>query len=451
MTDDISRRGFLATSAALAGTIALPGHGLAAQGGGGDYRALVAVMMRGGLDAHDCLIPTDPAGYGDWAKARAAILDGGAPNRDRASLLPLEGLGQSFGFAPELEALMPYFNDGRLAIVPNIGPLVEPTDARSLSGNRKRLLPPRIGSHNDQQSVWEGLSAEGARWGWGGRIIDAVAPNERFAAIPIDQNALFTYGRDSRPVVVGAGKVKPPLGASDKLYGSKVLPQLLREHLSSGAVGRTNILARDIAQFQQRALDDYMMLSELLKDDETGSNVRIEGNGLSQELSAVASLIANRGALGARRQVFFVQASGTFDTHARQMNILPGQQTQIATALARFQEALDTMGLGEQVTTFTMSDFGRTLVSNRSGTDHGWGGHSYVLGGAGRGGRAVGTIPPSATGHDHDYRRGSLIPQFAIEQMGADLARWMGVAEADLDAIFPQLGRFDRHGVSLFG
>jgi uncharacterized protein (DUF1501 family) len=442
----VTRRNLLKAAAGGLGAAALPGSALAYASS--DYRAIVAVMMRGGLDSQDCLIPTDPTGYASWAKARAALLAPGAPNRDRSALLPLEGLGQSFGLAPELEALMPLYREGRLAIVPNIGPLEETTSRRGVR-DKTALIPPRIASHNDQQSVWEGLEAEGARWGWGGRLIDAVAPLDRFGAVSIQRNTLFTAGKSSRPVVVGTGAIKTPFGQEHK-FGSREIPTILAEHFASAGGGRSNLLMQDLAAFQRRAIEDYTLLGALLSDHPIRNAVEIPGNGLSVELAQVAALIANRDALGAKRQVFFVQAHGTFDTHSRQMSLLPQGQLQVATALASFQSALDELGVASNVTTFTMSDFGRTLVSNPSGTDHGWGGHSFVLGGAVNGGRAVAPLPPSEVEHDQDFRRGALIPTLAIEQMGAELGRFLGVAETDLDEIFPKLNRFDRHGVSLF-
>ena len=182
-----------------------------------------------------------------------------------------------------------------------------------------------------------------------------------------------------------------------------------------------------------------------------GEVVKISGNKLSEQLAAVMSMVRARSYHKAKRQVFVVSMSG-FDTHKNEVSSLPPRQVQLAEALARFDAALEKKGDGDKVTTFTVSDFGRTLAANASGTDHGWGGHHFVVGGAVKGGRVVGELTPPTLDHDQAWaKRGGLIPTIAIEQYGAALGRWFGVPASDLGAVFPNLGRFDANAVDIFG
>lgn len=446
MTD---RRTFLKTSLAAGVTMsALPAF---AQKPADDYKALVCVMLMGGMDSQDCLVPTGPADYERWAKLRSSLLeplsDG---SRARENLMALGEGGQGFGFVPELDGLAQLYRRGDLAVVANAGPLIEPVTKRELESDRSKR-PPRLASHNDQRSIWQTMAPEGAPTGWGGRMLDALGKGSDLSGVSIKANASFVVGETAPGVTIAPGGVKLPFGVGRTgKKGPTELSRLLEEHFRGVGQNPSGIFERDVLVAQRRAYDVSVQLSGLLEETSAGDNAKLAQNRLSEQLAMVAKLISVHKQLGLSRQVFAVRLGG-FDTHRNQFGTLPKLQKVLGDALLAFQDSLNGLGVANNVTTFTISDFGRTLVSNATGTDHGWGGHAYVMGGAVSGGRVVGKIPPYAVGHDHDWRRGAMIPTISIEQYGASLGSWFGLDADGLNAVFPNLGRFDRDAVRLFG
>jgi len=400
-------------------------------------------MLFGGMDSQDCLVPTAAQPYATWRKARTSLLDGvDLPNRDRSSLIGLGKRGQGFGFVPELSGFAELYNRGDLAVVANAGPLIQSTTRQEIV-DRTAFLPPRLASHNDQRSIWETLSGEGAATGWGGRMIDQLSVGSDLASIAIKGAASFVVGNSSPGVTIPPGGVKLPFGTARKDF--KAAPQLskmLEQHFRGVNASTQGVFEEDVLNYQRRAYDSTVKLAALLKKNKAGDTARIKRNRLSEQLAMVAKLISVREQLGLSRQVFAVRLGG-FDTHRNQFGQLPVLQQQLSEALLAFQNTLNEMGVAKQVTTFTASDFGRTLVSNPTGTDHGWGGHHFVMGGAVRGGKVVGEIPPYDVGHDLDWRRGAMIPSISIEQYGGELGRWFGLDNDQLAGVFPNIGRFD--------
>ncbi len=449
---EILRTGLLGGAGLWAAT--LPGMAAMAQGAGG-YKALVCVMLAGGMDGHDFVIPSDEAGYAEFAKVRERLLELYAEEDDdsrrRERLLPLgqQGDGRAFGLPRSLQAFADRYADGRLAVAANVGPLEEPT-TRAQARAKTVRLPARLMSHNDQQSMWESLGIEGSVTGWGGRMADIVGDAASpFTAMSVSGNPTFLAGDRVFPYQMGTGGVREVRGTSGWAYGSNDISAKLREHFRAAAPQMNSLLASDFQNAQRRAVDATNDLAAIMKDTAAGDEVAADGNGLSRQLAAVAKVISLRSQIGLGRQVFFVKAGG-WDTHDQQAQKMPGLQRQLSEAMGRFYDWTAAQGIAADVTAFTVSDFGRTLTLNSSGTDHGWGGHHFVLGGAVHGGRIVGEVPPSVVDHDQDFGRGRMIPTIATEQYAGALGRWFGLSDGQLADVLPRWSRFDRNQVDLF-
>lgn len=415
----------------------------------GSYKALVCIMLNGGLDAHDTIVPTNKSGYETWAKHRSAILNG-APggSRDRSAILAMEGEG--FGFVPQMKPLADLYNRGRLAVVANSGPLEEMAVRRQVVDKTVRV-PVRLASHNDQRSMWVTNGPDGSPTGWGGRMLDAFGNRSDLSRISFVSNVPMVAGKSSPGVTLNPRAIRMPFAAGDdKKFRSTVLPDIIEEHYREAGSTSDNLLVRAMADAQRRNVEASRVLKDAAENQAAGDVARINGNPLAAQLAIVANIIAANATVGVDRQIFFVQLGG-FDTHANHFPRMPQLQKQLADAMSAFQRSIDQIGRSADVTTFTVSDFGRTLVSNASGTDHGWGGHHFVMGGAVSGGRVVGEIPPYDVGHDQDWTRGATIPTIAVEQYAAELGSWFGLSDSQLRSVFPKLSRFDQDAVRLFG
>ncbi|MEM1379550.1 MAG: DUF1501 domain-containing protein [Pseudomonadota bacterium] len=457
---NLSRRSFLRNSALTFGATSLaPMAALAADTSG--YKALVCVFLYGGCDSQDILINYDQPSYNQWAEARLPILQryaGGASEgaRARSNLLPLDLVNsrdfgsQRFALPPEMSGIKSLFDAGQAAIVPNVGPLIEPTTRRQVEDDTA-ILPSRLQSHNDQQSTWQAFSVEGAGQGWGGLILDAVEQSSPYTAISVTGQSVFLSGADTRQLQLSSsGKIERAFGTDRRVYRSDDVTDRLRAYYRQSADHLRNPMMRDLVGAQAKAIDDTETLASLLEQQQLGARVRIDGNRLSNQFATVADMISVRSALGLNRQIFFVGMGG-FDTHNDQAFRMPALLGSLSDAIASFQSVMNDAGLGNNVTTFTASDFGRTFTSNASGTDHGWGGHQIVVGGAVRGGRVLGAVPEPTVDHDQAYRnRGSLIPTISIDQYGSELGRWFGLSGSELDAVFPNRNRFDPLALPLF-
>ncbi|MGB1139831.1 MAG: DUF1501 domain-containing protein [Halioglobus sp.] len=413
------------------------------------YRALVCVFLFGGMDCHDTVLPFDQASYDDYADIRRELLQNyaalpGGSSRTRSALLPLEPAGNNFGgrqFAlpPQMSALHSLFKQGRAAVVGNVGPLVEPVNRNAFLANSADT-PARLFSHNDQQSTWMSFAPEGAQFGWGGRFGDAVrAANAEsvFSQVSLSGNAIFLTGDSVSPYQISPAGV-PAIRLIDA--APPQFASLFRDHFASAGSNRSNLFERDFIDISRVTLDANEILDAALRSG-SGLSTPFPGSGLGQQLRTVAETIAVRNELGAKRQVFFVAAGG-FDTHSNQANDLPGLQQAISDAIGAFYQATEELGVANDVTTFTAADFGRTLTVNGDGTDHGWGGHHFVVGGAVRGGDIYGDIPVSQLGHDQDAGNGRLIPTTSVEQFAAPLGRWFGLNGQELNEALPGLSAF---------
>jgi uncharacterized protein (DUF1501 family) len=502
---DASRRLFLRRAGALsmlgpvAGPLALnlSALGSAAAQSAADYKALVCVFLFGGNDAFNMVLATDATSFANYTAVRdqapesialrapGTAPDPSAPLASPARLggvqpiAPARAQGRSFALHPVMGSLRNLFDaDRRLAIVPNVGPLVMPTTKVQYADPR-HPRPARLFSHNDQQNTWQAFAPEGATRGWGGRIGDLLAAaNGRpvFTAVSAGGNAVWLAGDTVQQYQVGSGgAIRLGSDSNGRVYGSADVGAAL-QRIVSGTRG-THLFEQDLAAVSRRSIDAETTLRSALKPasdplfgtapasgsynpnsdpklqyDNPTSGAR-SFNPLAQQLQVVARMIdaGAGGATGARRQVFFVSLGG-FDTHDAQNRNHADLMARLAHALAYLDATLGSLGLRQQVTAFTASDFGRTFTSNGDGTDHGWGAHHFVLGGAVRGGDLYGRFPElglkNANNNNFDSSpdqlgNGSLLPGTSVDQLGATLARWMGLSDGQLLDIFPNLGRFD--------
>ena len=452
-TMNASRRAFLrkASSLSLAGAAApwalnLAALGEAAAQSATDYKALVCVFLYGGNDYANTLVPYDTVHHEQYRVLRAAlahsrttlgatVLDTMQPALDRY------GVPYQYALAPDLFSLMPLWKAGRLATLLNVGTLIQPTTKDQYRA-RSVPLPPKLFSHNDQQSVWQASAAEGATTGWGGRMGDLFeAANERstFTCVNVSGNAVFMSGRRAvQYQVTPAGSVA--LNAlRSPLFGSAAASQALRTLVT---VQRPHLMQAEHARTAARALEAHETLTAALAAGPGIATAFPAGNPLADQLRMVARMIGSAGALGARRQVFFVSLGG-FDNHDALMTTHTQLLGRVGSALAAFQDALTELRVADRVTTFTASDFGRTLTGNNDGSDHGWGSVQFVLGGAVQGGRHYGVAPVIANNGPDDVGQGRLLPTMAVDQMAATLGSWFGLSASQLLEVLPNLRNFD--------
>jgi len=420
-----------------------------------DYRALVCVFLFGGMDCHDTVIPFDTASYQNYAGIRSSLLNSyaalpGGSNRTQSDLLALQTLsaqsgGREFALPAEMSGLHNLFTQGNAAIVGNVGPLLEPTTRSMFDGNVGNL-PARLFSHNDQQSTWMSFAPEGSQLGWGGLFGDAAinsSANDQgiFSQISLAGNSVFLTGDIVSPYQISAGGV-PSIRLIDATRNQfpVAIQNAVRDHFAATGIDPNNLFEKDLIDLSRISLDANDTLDAALVE---GSSVAtaFPASPLGGQLRAVAETIAVRETLGAKRQVFFV-ALGGFDTHSAQAADLPGLQRDIGDSLSAFFTATQELGLEDQVTAFTAADFGRTLTVNGDGTDHGWGSHHFVVGGAVKGGDIYGAIPEAELGHAQDAGNGRLIPTTSVEQFAEPLGRWFGLTESELQQALPRLSNF---------
>ncbi|MEM6580254.1 MAG: DUF1501 domain-containing protein [Pseudomonadota bacterium] len=464
-----TRRQFLRLSAAapmamaggsmLGSMASMQSHAMDTDG----YKALVCVFLFGGMDCHDTVLPYDQSSYNDYASVRSTLLQsyaalGGSSSRERSALLPLSpitspGGSRQFALPPQMSALHQLFGEGQAAIVGNVGPLIEPTNRLSAQ-NGSASLPRRLFSHNDQQSTWMSFAPEGSQLGWGGRFGDVAAAasaniNPSFSQISLAGNTVFLSGNEVGPFQIGTDGVQSILLLERAGNGvPAALESILRDHFSSDGVNRNNLFERDLITLNQSSFAANDLLDVALRTA-PGLDTPFPASPLGAQLAAVARTISVRDVLGASRQIFFIGLGG-FDTHSSQATTLPALQQDISDSIAAFFQSTRELGIESDVTTFTAADFGRTLTVNGDGTDHGWGGHHFVVGGAVRGGDIYGDIPVSQLGHEQDWGNGRLIPTTSVEQFAAPLGQWYGLTAAERLAALPGLANFPDGELELF-
>lgn len=449
------RRNFLKSGLGLGAGVgtslggALPGMGaLAARAAtGSDYKALVCIVLEGGMDGHDTLIPVTPGAYAQYADARQRLIEdherAGDDSRARDRLIALDdgGAPSGFGMTAQMAPLAALYRAGAASLVANVGVLAERTDRAAVQDGRARM-PPRLGSHNDQRSMWFTGALEGTSdgLGWGGEMAEAVGADSPYAGVTFRNESAFAASASRPPYKMHPRFISRPHVVGQGRY-DEATRNIVAQHYRASAVRLDNLFATDFQNAQRRAVDASLELYDAAGTSTVGDGIRLDGNALSDQLAMVARMIAARGALGVRRQVFLVQHRG-FDTHVGQAGKLPLLQAQLAEAMAAFYQETVRQGVADDVLTFTTAEFGRTLTPNADGTDHGWGNHHVVMGGGVRGGVIHGEVPEVGIGHDLDWDRGRWIPTLAVEQYAGGIGRWLGVPDDAMARILPRLAEF---------
>ena len=461
-----SRRNFLRTSACALGGMALAStldsfsvvHALTPQAAT-DYRALVCIFFNGGNDGNNMIVDLNqydgPTGSTTTGYSNVRAASGLAIAQ--ASLLPVSPItGGSYGFHPNLTQLRDLFNQQKLAVISNVGPLVEPlTKTTYQNGTGKKPL--QLFSHSDQVGLFQtSIANVVSQTGWGGRVADKLVGLNGSATFPQNISIaginLLLTGVNTRQLAV----------ADSNTSLANVLQLIM--------TGSTSEVASRSASFTElRNYDRNFTLikaasdtrSSAIQTDLALSNVNPilttvfpTNTSIGRQLLQVARLIKAStdpaAGINMKRQIFFCQVGG-FDTHSAQIGGQNNLLTQVSAAMKAFYDATIELGVANNVTTFTLSDFGRTLQpagsGAQAGSDHAWGNHHFIMGGSVIGGRFYGTYPTLALGGPNDTEsgsnpRGRWIPTTSVEQYAATLATWYGLAQVDLSAVFPLIGRF---------
>lgn len=407
---------------------------------GEDYRALVCIFLFGGNDGNNMVVPTSTTEYLQYATGRTPALA-----LDQATLLPLaveNTPGRTFGLHPAMTDLQRLFNEGKAAIVANAGPLRAPITREQFRA-RSVPIPPDLYSHSDQQAQWQSSISDGApRSGWGGRLGDllkaANGANASSTLISVSGNNLFEVG-----TTVSSFKVSPGNLLGFDFYKGALSPDPLSRGITEMlAISSANLFEGAWKDVIGRAIENQRILASALATVPPFATA-FPDTGLGSQMEMIARLLAVRGALGLKRQVFFASLGG-FDTHGdeqlgRQSELLG----ELSGAMGALHDATVELDCAELVTSFTSSDFNRTFPSNGKGSDHAWGNHHLVTGGAVRGGRMYGTFPTLVRDGPDDTGSGGLwIPTTSVDQYAATLATWFGVGPGELNTVFPNLVRF---------
>ena len=411
-----------------------------------DYKALVCIFLFGGNDCNNLVIPYD--GYANYATRRGVLA---IPQASLLQITPPSQAGVKYGLHPNLSpevatpaqmtGLLPLWTSGKLAILPNVGTLIQPlTRAQYQAGVLPR--PVNLFSHEDQadqhQSAIIANTTLNPLTGWGGRLADKTGILNGTATFPMIISTagtnLFSTSDSTRPLVPSSGLLgfTAPI-ATDPRY--LAMQNLLTLDRQSGVVNAAS-------DTMQRAIANTDLLNQALNDATSVTTV-FPNTGLGNQLKQVARVIAKRSTLfGMQRQVFFCSLGG-FDTHENQLTPQASLFAQLSQAMKSFYEATFALGVASSVTTFTLSDFGRTLIPTGTGSDHGWGSHQLAMGGAVIGGDFYGEFPTlTPSGPDDTGSQGRWIPKTALDQYGWTLAKWFGLDVADKGTVFPNISNF---------
>jgi uncharacterized protein (DUF1501 family) len=441
------------------------------------YKALVCIFLYGGNDAYNTLLATDSSSWTAYNAARETSGEGialAAPGTPPGqgplharlggvlAINPLNAQGRTVAVHPAMGAVRDLFAAQRLAFVSNVGPLSGPTTKEAyLAGTAPR--PPKLFSHNDQQSVWQSFGTEGsnAGTGWGARMADLLlAGNSRamFSAVSLHGNSPWLAGRSVRGYQMSTSGAIRIGDSSGKSFNSALVQQKMLALMRS--TRNNSVLEREHAAVVGRSIEAEGLLAGALpganagpwanglqfQDPDTGV---MQDNPLALQLQAVARMIAARTALGMGRQVFFVGLTG-FDVHDTQQARHARLLAQLAHGLSWFDNVTNQMGVASSVTTFTASDFGRSFAANGDGCDHGWGGHHLVMGGAVRGGDIYGRLPVYGLADGRggfssadQLNGGAMLPSTPVDAYAATLGKWFGLTDSELLSILPNLSAWN--------
>ena len=419
----------------------------AAAADGDDYKALVCLFLQGGNDPYNTVVSYDTASHRRYTAIRGT---GSTPIAIARSALSSSVLipqvpaseGRQFALHPQLSGMANLFNQRQAAVLFNVGPLVMPlTRQQYQSGDPRFVRPAKLFSHNDQQSIFQSALPEGATEGYGGSMGDlyyATNATPLMTSVSVvSGNPVFLSGEQVSPYQMterGAVPISPAV--IEQAPASIALTELLQDR-------RTHVLEDAYAQVLRFSIATNAVVSSALGNYQPQDGASY----LSNQLRLVVRVAAARAALGMRRQVFYVRHSN-YDTHGGQTAQHAQLLGELSGAVTDFHAAASAAGLADKMTLFTASDFGRTLASNGDGTDHGWGSHHFIVGGAVNGGSFYGRAPPVSVGNSSapedqwHVGQGRLLPSTSVAQYMATLAAWFGVPANRLADVVPDLGNF---------
>ncbi|HWF47261.1 MAG TPA: DUF1501 domain-containing protein [Bryobacteraceae bacterium] len=445
-----SRRRFIKIGAASVGSLALRPLGLLpamAQSNSPEYRALVCVFLFGGNDSNNMVIPTDAQNFGAYTQIRSNLALTSAQLTGNVTAKSTGAPYAFHGMMPEIASL---FSNGELGVVANVGSLVQPVTRDQYVG-RSAPLPINLFSHSDQQLEWQtSAPSENSATGWGGRVADLIASQNSSNFPPffsVAGNTIMGAGAQTQPVALSPGKSLSLQGFNSS-SGSQVRYQLLQQLLST----ETGLaLAQAASGKVASSLQDATALGAALAKASPLAT-KFPNTSLGAQLQQVAQIIQVRADLGMNRQIFFASLGG-FDTHTDELNTHNNLYPQVSQALAAFNGAMQELGVQNDVTTFTESDFSRTFQpTSGNGSDHAWGSHHLVIGGAVAGGDIYGQFPAfTLAGPNDSDTRGRWIPTTSIDQYGATLSSWFGLSDAQLASVFPNLANFGSAKLGFLG
>ena len=414
-----------------------------------EYKALVCVFLSGGNDSFNMLMPRDTSEYNDYALTRSNLA---IPLQDMLHIFPDNTGGRLFGLHPSMARAQQMFNDGKLAFLSNVGTLVEPTTKEQFWQGQVNL-PLGLFSHSDQGQQWmTGVPNARSSTGWGGRVADLVRDMNTSSNISMNFSLsgtnIFQTGNETIEFALD-----PTDGSSGITgYGDheewNVFDRMRTRAINSMLEHEYNdMFQKTYIDVVRRSKDGHLQFQEAI-GNVTPLQTTFTDNYLSNSLRMAAYTIAAHEALGMKRQIFFIDYGG-WDHHDEVLNSQAVMLGELDTALGEFSSALAELGIGNQVTTFTLSEFGRTLTSNGNGTDHAWGGNVMVMGDKVNGKNIYGEYPSLALSSELELGNGVLIPKLSADQYFAELALWFGVNQTDLPLIFPSLTNFYQPGSGL--